>query len=936
MHNREVVKLFKGLCASAAGDETQLGVTEKEAEELLCGIVDRNVLLEKIKKVKIARKKYGMNVYARYQKCYEILGHNGMIERMCFDNSCRFAFSGGADGIVKCWSIATGMLVRSLYGHENNIVSDLCINKKGDLLVSVDYQGTLNIWGLKDFNLLHTVHLNSEAIFCEFVNQSTDKIGMHKIFIILSDGTVRSIEFNESCIKEQIVNGFMEGESIKSICITDGGRLVICGGWWPFFLVYDTQDLGNLIVLENFKIQSLCAAKNSLKFAASSENHIFSYTFYCEGPASLGNFNKKRNGDGYWKKHTNSIDEAYLVEWICFLPSFLLVAACTDNFIRIYEDEQLLLSFEGDVGAIYAHPTQNIFAVVGTRLCIYQVHSPDEFPVAAHDTLNFASPGQPGVIISREENKTLKANLIYAERIYISINDCQFSDDGRYFVTCDDQGVIRTYSVNDPIEVPEQQFFISDLDRRSEGQDLDQSFSQTVNFYKQVNAGWNRYFYAISSFPGAGGCVRIEDLAIQSLEKLKLNEARFRRQYLTGDTQLTLPEESEESDDETYVMSEDENTTEINSSSGDDTRSELLIASEESSAEWGLRNRKLRGFKSAETHRSSQIRKRMIITDSSESEEISKRRVPVGSEQRVLRRTLTVINDAVVSDTVISSESEFSNKRILRRMNTSAGNVSNENTPPRRVLRRMNTTNSAENQFNADGIDPNFETVLSCFSYDWLAISAMHKGKKVYLNVNAYKEFMQLEPRLSYSETFPHSSGVFTVTSLKHKLIGKIPYLQISLDYTYVIKLYEYPDSPGIICTVDQLEIAVDDAVVYCSDTEFITGRVSASHEMKVTVNKVNLIRGMVAPQYSPLGINKITCTPEIRPLFNVSKTLSTGIRPIITYAQINFKLSSCLYANEEEFFDDLKYLAKLASTQEDPVRSASMQIYKKHISRNT
>ncbi|KAM0681070.1 hypothetical protein GINT2_000855 [Glugoides intestinalis] len=929
MHNREVVNLFERLCASAAGDEAQLGVTEKEAEELLCGIVDKTTLLEKIKKIKIARKQYKMNIYARYQKCYEVLGHNGMIERMCFDNSCKFAFSGGADGIVKCWSVASGMLVRSLYGHENNIVSDLCINKKGDLLVSVDYQGTLNIWGLKDFNLLHTVHLNSEAIFCEFVNQSTDKANTHKIFIILSDGTVRSIEFNESCIKEQIVNSFMEGECIKSICITDGGRLVICGGWWPFFLVYDTQDLGNLIVLENFKIQSLCAAKNSLKFAASSENRIFSYTFYCEGPASLGNFNKKRNGDGYWKKHTNSIDEAYLVEWICFLPSFLLVAACTDNFIRIYEDEDLILSFEGEVGAIYAHPIQNIFAVVGTRLCIYQINSPDEFPVSTYDRVSFVGSDQPVITISRENNRTLKATLVYAERIYISINDCQFSDDGRYFVTCDDQGVIRTYSVNDPIEVPEQQFFLSDLDRRLEGQELEQNFKQTVNFYKQLNEGWNRHFYEISSCSGIGGCVRIEDLAIQSLERLKLNETRFQRQYLTReDTQHTAPEES---DDETYVMSDDENTTEVSSSIEDDARSELLIASEESSAEWALGNRKLRGFKTAETLRSTQIRKRMIITDSSETEETGKRRAPPVNEQRVLRRSLTVIS---------SDESEITNKRILRRMHntsntsntsTTAANA-NENSLPRRVLRRMNSTSST---VNADGIDPSFESLLETFSYDWLAISAMHKGKEVYFNVNAYKEFMKLEPRLNYSATLPHKSGIFTITSIKHKLIGKIPYLQISLDSNYAIKLYEYPDSSGIICTVDQLRITVDDAVAYCNDSEFITGRVSALHEMKVTVNNLTLIRGMIAPQYTSLGICKITCTPDIKPFFSLSKPLKVGIRPIITYSQINFKLASCLYANQEEFFNDLKYLARLASSLEEPLKSASMQLYKRYTSGN-
>lgn len=541
MDNYGAADLIQKLCSTVVNNRTPLGITREEASSLMEGMAASEDFREKIRKIKSNREKIKLTRHLKIQKYFEVVGHTGIIERTCFDNSSRYAFSGGADGVIKCWDIREGMVIRSLYSHAS-MISDLCISKDGHILVSVDYQGVMNIWCLSEFRVLHSARLSSEAIFCEFTyscgsrEASLAEGKCYHVFIILASGIVKTLGFTRDAIVSEKENRFMLGESIKAICITDGGRFVICGGWWPFFLVYDTKDLDTILVFENFRVQALCAAKNSLKFAASSDNQIYSYTFYCEGPSPQRN-TKRRTGRGCWKKCVSTIDNDYFIEWLCYLPSFLLVASCTDDVIRIYEDDQMIVSFGSEVGSIYSHPFKNVFAVVGTKLTIYQLSRPDEFcefgnpnSFSANSLLRYNLSCSGELTIPNPDEGHMRVDVVFSENIYINLNDCQFSEDGRYFITCDDQGVVRAYSVEKPVTAPEEQFFLTDFDRTQPCEDFD----ATYNMSKQKNLSWIRTEYSITgaSIPES---TRIENLAAQTLEKDKLDEAKFRSLYFLGD-----------------------------------------------------------------------------------------------------------------------------------------------------------------------------------------------------------------------------------------------------------------------------------------------------------------------------------------------------------------------------------------------------------------
>lgn len=1067
--------IIKSICKTVANNSNSLNITPDEASALLTSLINKDQLLERIKKIRIDREPYRLEYNSRFQKYFEVVGHNGIIERICYDNGTKFAFTGGADGAIKCWSIIDGLLIRSLYGH-TNMISDLCISKNGEYMVSVDYQGLMNIWSLKDFTIIHSIQFTSEAIFCEFIyppNSSKSSLG--NIFIIFSDGLVKLVEFNLKSITAKLANSFMYGESIKAICITDGGRFVICGGWWPFFLIYDTCDLNKIIVAENFRIQTLCAAKNALKFAASSENRIHIYTFFSEGSPLMGNYSKKKSGEGHWKRTVNEIDSEYFVEWICFLPSYLLVAACTDSIIRLYEDDSLVLSFAGESGSIFSHPFKNIFAVVGTNLSIYQIviknkYSEFQDSDSGNDCfkLSHLSEEELRFKITNSRPDSFHIEKLFEEMIHVNLNDCQFSDDGRFFIACDDQGIIKTYSIEVPIEVPEHQFFMKDIDR-----DLpNENFTETFNIYRQKNTNWNKLDYQTSEATIPLKCIQIENQAAKTLEKDKLTEEKFKSIYLAGDSaepqrnnedapRTSFPMIIGSDRDETYIISDDTESgsaTATSNSSFCETSSnsiKTLSKGSENSSRSRRRSKKsrmLRGFKSTKSARriintddeslpkESNKRRRTLV--SSESDEspiiVSRPRLRssgnfessrTSSPKRILRRNLT--EDSLSSDPEIVTgrvlRRDLRNSSILRSENLSSddtkrhkrkasvsnklGNLSldssfiysdvsgnpsasrSSNSSLTAISRKNNryvysaqtadfkaknhlrshgkSLNESSNNFEFDyksesnlsvdsrnarilrknlksldnshslkestgrvlrrslpvtkyyddvelesesaGIDEIFEKTLADFAYSWISSCSIYPGTKVYFNRESYEEFMELEQRIKFSKKYPMISGFYDVTVAHVEFIGKIPYLILAFGSLYLIKVYEFPSSKGIICTSDQKLLEIGQSINYFKSSKLVDGVISEQDEMFLTVDNSKILKSLALVKYESLEFAQIPYSSVLRPLFNLSRSNKFTLKPITNFEIINMKLKSDFYKNGSDLIFDLKVVSKAA-----------------------
>jgi len=565
MENRSIIQKLCSVVAGRDEEDESAEITRDEATDLFHQLLRSVDLKKQMRNIIGDRRPSRVVSTERYALHFEVFGHTGVIDRVCFDHSGEFIFTGGADGIIKIWSIREGMLIHSLYGH-CSAINDICLSQDGEYLVAVDSGGLLNIWMLKSFKLLHSLPMNSEIIFCEFIRDSL--INTMSIIFILSTGIVTSLRFSDDAVLETKSNSFMSGENFKAICVTDGGRFVMCGTWLPYLLVYDTHSLGSIIVMDKYKVQSICAAKGCLKFAASSENKVYTYTFFQEGDSSTGNFKKRKGCNGYWKRTTNLLPPSVSAERICFLASYLLAVTATDGIIRIYDDGREVISMPGENGCIYAHPTRDVFVITGINLSFYEItrESPaGEFQHKAHSP--FSSENKVYITRDRfgyESSKNLTVREGYCITMFLSdnlllpANDCVFSDDGRYFVISNDHGVIRAYSTESPASPPCEQFFASDFSRRGSGELA--NYEYTVGFNQVVNPNWRKMKYATSPGPLILSEVS-ERLAAKYLEKEHIDQAKFNELFLARDD-IAEAAYSDSSDDATWDFSSSSDSSE--------------------------------------------------------------------------------------------------------------------------------------------------------------------------------------------------------------------------------------------------------------------------------------------------------------------------------------------------------------------------------------
>lgn len=452
-----------------------------------------------------------------YNRSGDLVGHSGQIERLAFDNSSKFFFSTGNDGIIKCWDIKTGFVLNSFIGHRT-LINDLCFSKDGTILVSCDSSGIINIWNLFTFDLILTIQCSAGVVFSEFFEIIGDE--NYNLVCILSNGFVSFYKFNNEKIISQIENDFTIEEPYKAICITDGGRFLLRAGYWPYLILIDTHNPDKCFVFDTngLTARTICAAKDCLRFAAGCGNWIFQWTFFCEGSSSYGNFNKiNKDVAGYWRKITVKIDmdDSCFIDNMCFLKNNNLVCVCSDMKIRIFSDRICKVVINVDLlGSVCPHPIANIFAYCGTFVCFYTM-----------DT------------------------LISYEKYDFIVSDFQFSNDGEYFVIGDEIGTLRVYKLTDEIFQIKEQFFSTDFDHLNNVNT--QSFLKcnlecTTTINKEVNKEWKLLPYEITSTNNTKN-VKIEDMGMEHFISKLMDKDEFKKKYCIFSVEPTAVAEDEES-----------------------------------------------------------------------------------------------------------------------------------------------------------------------------------------------------------------------------------------------------------------------------------------------------------------------------------------------------------------------------------------------------
>lgn len=502
-----------------------------------------------------------------YTHSGDLMGHSGQIERIAFDNTGKHVLSGGTDGMIKFWDVDTGLLIHSCIGHRN-LVNDLCFSKDGKLVASCDFFGIVNIWDLETLTVRFTIRAHMGVTFAEFF-EVLEEINIYNLVIILSNGLVKVYKFNLEGIIEEKENDFTIDEPYKAICITDGGRFFLRAGYWPYLILLDTLNIEKCIIFETngYAVQTICAAKDCLKFAAGCNNWLIQWTFFYDGNSSNGNFHKtSKNIPGYWRKNVIKIDmeETCTIENMCYLKNNYIIVVCSDLKIRIFSERILRYVIQVDeMGIVCPHPIDNVFAYYGQYLKFFYLDK-----------------------------------LISSEKINFNVNDCQFSNDGESFVIGDEVGNVKIYRLNREKYKIKEQFFLSDFEHFTDTNDI--LYKECKNEYttdsnRNINIDWKLIPYTLKSISNKRN-VMIEDAGFNHFVYKYLDKTKYKRKYcdfIINELNLGQEEGSLSS-------------SEMSDESSDSSDSNHEFKFDNKSSEEDLIIRRRSGFK--ETNRSSDIK----------------------------------------------------------------------------------------------------------------------------------------------------------------------------------------------------------------------------------------------------------------------------------------------------------------------------------------
>lgn len=492
------------------------------------------------------------NYMLNYKPALEILGHVSAISRVLILDD--YLFTASDDGKIKLWEIHTGLLIHTFLEH-HACINDICVSSDKCVMCSVDAFGVLNIFSLSDLKLLFAIHIGDEVDFIEFCQENeestniadmldeglslTTPIGKqgrgqctyancvahergadtertralkkYSLSVVEHKGTIKVIQFTSENILNEKENKTMneiavEG-SIEAICISEGRRFLICGGLWPFLLVFDLALIKNILVFETegYSIAFVTASRSNVKFAASTNfEMIFCWEFISNTLYKAANHKKKKccKTSG-WRK---SVIDLKTEDCHCTQMGFLcddryLVCLCSDRKMRIYFNTSLVKVFDHNLRMVCCHPTLNAFLICSDQMEIFDV----------------------------------AGNVVLSEPMTFNILDCQFSQNGQFIVLSDEMGNFKIFNLfpffKKLKEVPREQFFLTELQNESGQAACDRSC--TVSFNKVVNKNWELRPFKVTE----GGSERdrnivvLEQLAFFFLQDELMDFKMFKKKY---------------------------------------------------------------------------------------------------------------------------------------------------------------------------------------------------------------------------------------------------------------------------------------------------------------------------------------------------------------------------------------------------------------------
>ena len=147
-------------------------------------------------------------------------GHRGAFWSLTFDPTGRTLASGGVDGAVKLWDVASGELLSTLEGHKHSVMS-VKFDPTGRMLASGGADNIVKLWEAASGKLLHNIRGHTGAVFSVAFDPSGRKLA--------SGGVEGAVQLWNVASGKLLLTLEGQKDSILSVTFDPTGRMLAGG-----------------------------------------------------------------------------------------------------------------------------------------------------------------------------------------------------------------------------------------------------------------------------------------------------------------------------------------------------------------------------------------------------------------------------------------------------------------------------------------------------------------------------------------------------------------------------------------------------------------------------------------------------------------------------------------------------------------------------------